>query len=438
MDKQSRISDDEIKEYFKQEKFTNQLHVVKIYLYELILKGLRNYHATGSVYSTIINHLCDIAILYEKELYHNCAAKLEKAEKLVVDYEMNNLQPEIFSWKRKLHLARPVSNSALDKIIESESDCIQRLVEINHLWDQTNKIYTNYKDKRILRSLSHKRPGSLRALTLSRHIAYSCHYINGNTGPAEEVISDLIQSLEARPEIIHEDPSSYVTAISNKIGLLIPQKRWQDIGTLILQMRKVPEKYKLKKESKFALKLWLRIYNLELELCRDAKLYAKITELIFEIQEFISSRERSLPSDYKLMIYYQISSICFSKQEYSKALEWNYKIMNTNFGDVRVDLQCYSRILNLAIHFELNNIILLRYAADSARRFLRKKKFNGVFPQSCLKLFSQLSLVNPVEYKSTFKRMYAELFSMNSADHSFDLDYFDLKGWLKNKLNIAS
>jgi hypothetical protein len=105
--------------------------------------------------------------------------------------------------------------------------------------------------------------------------------------------------------------------------------------------------------------------------------------------------------------------------------------MNSNFGNTREDIQSYARILNLIVHFELNNIIVLRYAVDSCRRFLKKKTTEISSGKELLKMFSKLSHAYPEDYPSIFKKSYTEIFPQPSAQTQ---DYIDIKGWLEEKI----
>ncbi len=120
IDRQEQYDEEAIRGAFETEAFVNQLHVAKIYLAELILKSLRNYHANDSVNSQLLDLIKDVEILYRKELYHASLLKIEKAEKLANRYEKTVLLLEIISWKRKLIITMGYSDSGFEPIISSE------------------------------------------------------------------------------------------------------------------------------------------------------------------------------------------------------------------------------------------------------------------------------------------------------------------------------
>ena len=70
-----------IKQKFSRERFVKQLSVVKNYLYNLILKSLRNYHSSTSANAVLVNMLRDIEILYDKGLFQEAQKRIKKARR---------------------------------------------------------------------------------------------------------------------------------------------------------------------------------------------------------------------------------------------------------------------------------------------------------------------------------------------------------------------
>jgi len=434
IDKQEQYDEEAIRGKFKGEKFVNQLHVTKIYLTELIMKALRNYHTDSSVESTILDLLKDAELLFDKELYDLCHSKIQKAEELAGIYEKLPLLVEVLMWKRKLFLAISSTPPDVNSILEKEREMIQQMKVLNNYWQQIINIRSSIIDNRDIKDIIPTVSGNdhtLQSKILNIHIAYTVHFFKGDTEGANRYSSDLIELLEKFPNRIKEDPHPYVTAISNKIGVLLAIKQWEEIPILIDKIREVPQKYKLENETKFTIRLWLRTFNVELEMYRDSKELEKGMLLIHKIQNFIETRRTSIPDDYILMFYYQFSNIYFQKKEFSNSLHWLNEIINSNFGNVREDIQCYARILNLIVHFELNNIIVLRYAVDSCRRFLKKRRIDNNSVNEILSLFSKLSQAYPLEYQAILKKSYAKFLHSDSRELQ---DFIDIKGWLEEKI----
>ncbi|SEK66027.1 hypothetical protein [Parapedobacter koreensis] len=436
IDKQEQYDEEAVREKFKGEKFLNQLHVTKIYLTELIMKAMRNYHADSSVESTILDLIKDAELLFNKELYDLCHSRILKAEELADKYEKLPLLVEVLSWKRKLNLTISGTPPDVNAILEKESEAIEQMNILNTYWAQIMNIRTAIMDNTDIKSIKPAASGNdftLQSKILHIHIAYTIHFFSGDTKGAIRYSTDLIELLEKFPGRIREDPHSYVTAISNKISVLLAVKRWEEIPPLIDRIREVPRKYKLEHENKFTVRLWLRTFNVELEMYRDSKEHEKGIVLMHQIQKFIAARRTAIPDDYILMFYYQFASIFFQKKAYSQSLHWLNEIINSGFGNAREDIQAYARILNLIVHFELNNIIVLRYAVDSCRRFLKKRRIDNGAVKEVLNLFSGLSRAYPTAYEPIFKKSYAKF---SRSDIGQLQDFIDIKGWLEEKMKI--
>lgn len=430
---QDEYDEEAVREKLKGKKFLSQLHVTKIYLTELILKALKNYHSDTSVHSRLLDLLRDIELLFDKELYDLCYYKIVKAEELAGKYEKLSLLTEVFFWKRRLALAVSRNRKDIYDLLAKEKDTIEQMKVLNTYWHHTINMGSLMNDDGFLRKLKETKGNAhaLQSQVLHQHILYGLHFIKGDIKNAEKYISGLIRLLEKYPDRIKEDPHSYVTAIGNKIGLLLSGKKWGEIPALVSKIREVPAKYALKNESRFTVRLWLRVFNVELEMYRDSRQLEKGIALMDEIQRFIEKRPKAIPADYILLFHYQFANIFFLKKDYPKSMRWLNEIINSNFGNTREDIQCYARILNLIVHFELNNIIVLRYAVDSCRRFLKKKSAEISSGKALLNLFSKLGHAYPEEYHAIFKKAYAEIFP---PDFRQTQDYVDIKSWVEEKM----
>jgi len=180
------------------------------------------------------------------------------------------------------------------------------------------------------------------------------------------------------------------------------------------------------------MRLWLRIFNLELEVYRDTRQIDRAVVLISEIEKYLVKYKQEIPDTYSLMLSYQIGYMFILKKDYSSALHWINKILNSNYAETRNELQCYARVLNFIIHFELDNIIVLRYAVDNARRFFKKKKLSSHSLSTVLRMFSKLSLAGPEQYSEIFLDSLKTLSENLKTDDMSD--YIDIPSWIESKI----
>lgn len=98
---------------------------------------------------------------------------------------------------------------------------------------------------------------------------------------------------DTHPESIKEDPSSYITALNNKIAFCLRLKRLAVIPELLAKIKAIPRTYGLKEQNPMTIKLLLRTYNVELELYRDSEQYEKGIALVEEVRQFLTIITRS-------------------------------------------------------------------------------------------------------------------------------------------------
>ncbi len=438
--KQNEYDESAIRKKFRGQAFLNQLHVAKNYLNQLILKSLRNYHSKISKDAEIKDLLRNIEILFSKELFDQCHYEIQKTEKLAKTYEDFASLVTIQKWKKRLLLTTGKKDrEKIQLILNQEKAAIDSLDRINQYWMLTNQIfdYANDLENRFsqLKLIkTENKIDSMAAKVMHHHVLYTYNVINGKSEEGFHYLSGLVDYLEQFPQRISNDPSSYVTALNNKISFLIRQKEFEKIGPLLQKVRTIPQKYRLQTKSNFSVKLKLRTYNIELEIYRDTRNFKKGEQLIKEIESFLQLHKNSVSNEYRLLLWYQFANIYFMKKDYHHSLKYANQIIGSRFGDSINDLERYARLLNLMIHLDLDNIIVLKYAVESCRRFLRKVKTVHDFEKVLLRFFSKICNAPKREYLILFSQLNHDLFEgpEQLVDENI-LDFLDFKAWIEEK-----
>ncbi|HJU65131.1 MAG TPA: hypothetical protein VJ596_05605 [Gemmatimonadaceae bacterium] len=442
VDAQSRYDEDALRARFRGAAFVRQLHVTKNYLTRLILRSLRSYHASSTQDATLKELLRDAEVLFRKELFDHCEVVVRKAEAIAERYEKQGALLEALGWRRRLLLAR---HGALERreeikaLLQRERACIGRLATLNGYWSLTMDSV----------EMSARRPDELRrhplitqvssadtlqARTLRWHILYVHAAVTGDETGAEQHITRLIELLERHPEQIREDPTSYITALNNKVGVLLQRRRLHAVPELLERIRSVPERYQGGRHTAVSIRVILRTYNVELEMYRDSGAAEKGIALVATVDRFLSTHGSAVPREYALLFYYQFAYLHFMHGDFSKALFWLNRIIGGSFDSLREDIQSFARLLHLVIHFELRNFGVLKYAVDSCRRFLRKKRELHDFERILLRFFSKASMSPTRSHPELLRQLHADLFPPSTPKMDRDaLDYFDVRGWIESK-----
>lgn len=445
IDKQAVYNEEDIRIQFEGQVFIRQLHVTKNYLSRLILKSLRNYHSKASKEAEIHDLLRDAEILFEKELFDHCWQQLGKAEGLARQYEKQSLVLLVKGWQRRVLLAQAgtgKSFAALNPLIAQEKETLVHLNQYNQLFDLTVNLYDRINETEggsveivlanpMLQTEAY--PDSIHSQILFHYIRQACYYFSGDLRQANREVDAQIVLLEKRPELIRDNPSSYLTSINNKIGLCLHTKHYGYIPALLEKIRKIPTTSGLPGQSAFLIKPLLHTYNVELEMYRDLGNVEEGLALIEPVDAFLQAHSHKIPDDFHLLFHYQFAYLFFLKGDFKQALRRNNRILAGKFDSIRRDMLSYSRFLNLIIHYELGNLIVLRYAVESTRRFLRKRRKLQTFEKILLKLFSKLSTSPIAKHPGLFRNVSDKLFADDPNRRTEVLDYLDFEKWIEGK-----
>jgi len=198
----------------------------------------------------------------------------------------------------------------------------------------------------------------------------------------------------------------------------------------------MPERYGLKNNHNIALKAMLHSYNVELEMCRDTNQISRGIQVATDAKKYLENTSLIIPQSYHILILYQTAYLYYLNDEFDKSLPFLNDIFSFKAPENRQDIQAYAHLLFLIIHFELKNITLLRYAVESCRRFLKKKRELHSFEKKLLSVFSRLSTISRSEYHYQFIILKETLFEGMSENEKLNvLDYLNFENWIERNLN---
>jgi len=137
-----------------------------------------------------------------------------------------------------------------------------------------------------------------------------------------------------------------------------------------------------------------------------------------------------------MIINYKIACLYFGAANYSQSIRWLNKIINIANADIREDLHCFARIINLICHYELGNFDVINYYIISTYRFLFKKEDLHLFQKFILKFLKSLNKeVSNKELLERFIRLKTQLVPLvNSSYEKRAFIYFDIISWLESKI----
>jgi hypothetical protein len=447
IDKLEVYDEEEIKKQFKGEKFINQIHVAKNYLYNNILKSLRLFHAERSKLNELMDILKDVQILYDKSLYKQCRKLLDKAKKIAITYEKHAQILAVLDWEKTLARTSAYADIGEKELIEYYNDYKKAVDEINNIneyWKLATEVFLLRKKKGEIRNKEDlkrfnqiiKHPlmqDESSALTfLSKTFYYNTKGLYYLTNKDYESLyrycAKLVKHLESNQYLFKED--NYVSALYNLLLVEIELRRFNEALKTIGKLRDI------KSDSvTMQARIFVTSYDTELNLYLRTGEFEKGLQMVESIEEGLKLFKDKINKESEVLFDYNIAYMYFGKGELDIALKWVNRIINNKELTIREDIQCFARILNIIIHFELSNYDLIEYIIKSTRRYLSNKNTLNRFELAVLSHIKKLiNTKNDKEKSNIYDEWKHELESM-SADflETKALEYFDLISWIESK-----
>jgi hypothetical protein len=432
---------------FRDERFIKQFAVAKNYLYDMILESLEAYHKNSG--TEIRSLLTRVEILVDKALYSQAKKLLRKAKELAIANEKLTYIPEINLMEQSIYRMQYNVGDLRDnsgKLIEEIEHCAMRIKNIAEYESLKNRLYVQRIETGVLRNeremLSYdwflKDPllkNEKQALSLNAKILYYelyASYYNyiEDSQKCYEYSSRLISLIEENPQVIESNvnfPTQFLYRHSIQcynIG------KYHEALEFISRMEMLKPKSEAQK-----LNILLKAYNTKLNVYFRMGKLKKCLSLIPEIEQLLEENKHS-DKLLKEIIYWQVTSLLMIAEEYKLALKWLVKANIAENYNIREDLECIGRIMEIVLHYELGKSDVMEYRIKSTYRFLATKQ--KMYQLEKITLTSIRKLIN-VHSKEESLRFFRQLrrslepVVKDPLEEKF-LAYFDIMSWLESKI----
>jgi tetratricopeptide (TPR) repeat protein len=241
---------------------------------------------------------------------------------------------------------------------------------------------------------------------------------------------------EQNPVMIVSEPENYVKSINN---LLVAEFKLGRYNDFVVSLEKF--------DNLTAISELNITDNIQLMIFKYATahhlnkyfLLGQFTEGIKAVDKMGNDLEKykeSLDNHYLLILYYKMACMYIGSNNYSKAVQWLNRIINARDEDIRSDIQCFARILNLLCHNELGNQDLVDYYIKSTYRFLLKKDDMHFYQTTLIRFLKKLPKVHSnLELIKAYANLKEQMLFLESNPYEKRaFVYFDIISWLESKI----
>lgn len=452
IDAQNEYDEKELLEHFKDEKFTRQFSVAKNYLHNFILRTLHIFHKDSQTELQVLIH--QIHILKGKNLFEQAYKHLRKAKLMAERHERFQELLSLLTTERELLFQMNRQNDfdvLMTDVQRLELETLKKsnnLVQYMHLIDKVyiilKKSHTARKDadveifKDILSNpliQDEKLAVSVKARLVRLNILMDCYRFCGDYSECEKYATELVDLMEANRDILNDKRIRYVTELHQ---LAVYQVLNENAEMAIHTIKKLKNIVVESEEEK--IRIYEKYYSFLLARAVNSGDFELGLDALEEIEAHFQFIDTKIRKSARLGIFFLAASFYLQHGRPSDALKWTNLLLNEPKSELRVDIQCMARIVNLIVHFELGNKDLLEYFIKSTTRFLSKKDHLLKFEKAIIHFLNQtLIVLNPAaldDHLHAFKNEMTQL--MKDPFEQKAAMTFDILLWIESQLQKTS
>jgi len=425
-------------------KYPN-LSMDKSYLYEAILKSMRDYRSPKSKSAQLKQNIIDSKFLYERGLFDQCANRL-KAAKLIAQNLADSLALlEINREERKLAKTRGIKkfNLKFDDFKTVKEREIKNINDEFHYFDiydylisevQTKFIYTQEVDRNELQIKFAPESWEQPENSLSKLRFFLCkalyYHLLGKAPLASQYFQKSARVWDENQILKKEEFSNYIINLSNAIGVSFLNNEMDTVKLLLQKLRNQNPENFYGKKIKF-----INVIKHELNYVLETKDFSDASYLEQEVEKGIDKFIIPVPTELALM--FQTAVMLMGAGDFGSSKKWLKSMMSFKKYEDRKDLQKAARILNLLLVAETEDYEVVELLIRAYDRYFKKnfKPEEIVFEMNFLSIIKNLI---PFPFNKKENEIFLRYYEQIDNKYQTSVSYLSIKAWKEYKDALIS
>lgn len=445
-----QIFDEKIlRKSYGRERSAKNLTFTKNYLYKLIFKSLNSYKEERSVDSKLTNILNRCRILFDKSLIRQYFKTLESGKQLALRYERFSYLIEFLEIERQLIKKKDIPGKDFSNVYNEENKVIDILKKVNEHKRAVNMLFNLLRVEGIIRSKTQdeKISNILLRLVPSQNeksipviVKETYYFANYIAGALRGDFNSAYGFIKKRFELISRNKEIFRDTLFDNLkdSFLMKITAASEAGKFRESFGLFSEFVKLYGRSE-AQKLNIIFSRAEIYLN-----HAINTKHAGEINEHISGLEKDL-LNYRNKItiavhnslYFKLAKFYFVTGNHNKALKIINELYKSRHLKYSPHLEIYVRMLNILVHFELENYKLLKYVIPATVKYLKSKNKYYKTESAVINCIKLIAVKNEKTFAAKkLSILHKELMSLKKIRYEKNaFIYIDYIDWINKKLS---
>jgi hypothetical protein len=429
-----------------------QLANLKTHLYKQLLASLRLLKTTDNIDLQLSEQLDYARVLYNKGLKLQGLKILEKAKETAKANHKYNFLAQVISLEKKietLHITR--SSQERTEVLTQEaleiSGHIDRVVKLSNLalllyrWYIKNGHARNQQDELALKEFFKENlPADITTYSdfyvkMYLYQSYNWYaFIRQDFLMYYRYSKKWIDLFNAQPEMIGVETGHYVKGMHNLLNAHFDLRNFKEFQTTLKQFEDFAETHAANTHDNFRIHTFIYIHGAKVNWHLMTGTFKEGLGMIPEMEVKMNEYALYIDNHRMLVFNYKIATMYFGSGDYNTAIDYLQKIMNGN-ADLRIDLQCYARLLHMMAHYELGNYEIMESLIKSVYRYMAKMENVTVVEEEMFRFLRRSFNISPRALQPELESLLDKIKKFEKsmfATRSFA--YLDIISWIESKV----
>ena len=454
-DAMDSISDYDEKQILKKTKNITKLQLsnLKAHLYKQILSSLRLIREDENIDLQLHEQMDHARILFNKGLYLQTLKVLEKLKETARSYhQLTYLQQALFFEKKieALYITRSIQNRA-EQLSEESNKVNRELSKVNELSSLSLQLYSWYiqhghaRNEKDIRDLKKQFEDHIPSSAIDLKNFYEKLYYFQSLCWYAFIRQDFLQYyryaqkwvdlFDQHPGMLQTETAIYIKGMHNLMSAYFDLVNHKKLSDAIKKFEHFTETRLITQNDNNRLLAYQYLYTARINLYFLQGTFTRGLRMVPFLEKMLEEYALYLDTHRVLVFYYKIACLYFGSGDNEKAIDYLNRIINQK-ADLRTDLQCYARLLNLIAHYELGNFELLEYLIKSVYRYMAKMENLSKVEEEMFAFLRRSFHVGAHALKPEFEKLFKTLkkYEGNPLE-SRAFVYLDVISWLESKIS---
>ena len=450
IDAMQEYDEELLKKKLKNESFVKQLPVYKVYLFNLILRSLAPNSVIIDAGTKMKEYIENSKILSSKALYREALKQLKKAKELARKFSNQIILLETLIAERNIISVMPDKNiSEIRKqLYDEQAEALRMLgknFEYSWLSDQmvicveqkgdfTDAARGKEMDKIMQMPLISKdsMAEDLNMEFYRLHTKLFYHLGKNDLVNVKMLLEREIELLENNRHFIDHNPKNYSSALINYLLFSQITGYRKDVLSALTKLNALRKKLKNKVPLSLQLQISFHAANSEMLVYRNSADTRRGRNLVKRLESELPKYGNEIPPQLRISLLSNIASFLVMDRSFDSALKFNNRLTEESGLNFKSDVYLFGRLLNLVIHYGLDNFDLLEYNVENTYKFFREKNVLKKAESIILTHFKRLIKAEPKVHKELFKELHFNLNKLPADNNTQSLySMFNFTVWAK-------